>query len=167
MKFTRGRYYSYDGYEYKCYGHTPSGNAVLCTDNGSSWCTDSTLGFTELPPRDGEFYEGELVEVRDFSIIEWNPATYAGKTSIGERPHLAMLHNAGNVVTSWAECRRPLPKRRVPTDEDAKKRPKCFPRGDVPRTLLAVLDMHPGGNRFVARDDTGYICCYEFCEVEA
>lgn len=109
---------------------------------------------------------GKEVEV-SFDESTWFAATLLGYDST-TTVFIARLRGCFE-WKAWTYCRPPQPKRRVPTDQEALKRPRCWVR-DGERcewrlaTLYGVLEAN--GFRFGASCDDGHAGFYRYCEIE-
>lgn len=117
--------------------------------------------FSEWEPSHAEFEAGEPAEFSDDNTV-WVSGLYMPKSKL--HPH--GRYTVNNQFSFWKYCRKLKPEKkwRVPTDEDAIKRPPCRakdnPGDDWEDQVLVAVN-----NRsmpFITRDG----CSWTFCEIE-
>ena len=107
---------------------------------------------------------GKEVEVSNGGDV-WLPAILIGYEVL--TGNFAVRRNCWE---GWKHCRPPQPKRRVPTDQDALLRPRCWVRdsqsdGWIEAMLYGVTPT--GEYRFAAKsNDALSYGFYRFCEIE-
>ena len=124
-----------------------------------------SMKYASHPIRDniGEWI-GKEVDVM-LTQDDWKHATLLG---LDNNMFLARVN--GESLRFFPYCRPPQPKRRVPTDKDALKRPRCWvrERDDAEWKPAILYGVHARQSSFVwaAYCDDGCAGFYRFCVIE-